>query len=158
MLIAGRVVAGLAVGVLLSTVPVYNAEMAVPKHRGVVVGIFGVMVSFGVLCSNWVGYACQFTSGNAPWRIPLGCQIPVAFILCVGSFILPESPRVSQQHRRSLLNGQSNIIVQWLIKHDRSEEAYQSKDLQTRHTLRFVSDRYHSSGRNPRTLRRRKLR
>jgi MFS family permease len=93
MLIAGRVIAGLAVGVLLSVVPVYNAELAVPQYRGVIVGLFAVMASFGVCCSNWIGYGCQFASGNAQWRIPLGCQIPTAVVLCIGAFFLPESPR-----------------------------------------------------------------
>lgn len=93
MLIAGRIIAGLAIGVLLAIVPVYNAEIANPKHRGVIVGFFAVMASFGVLCSNWVGYACFFASGNAQWRIPLGCQAPFAAILCIGSLLLPESPR-----------------------------------------------------------------
>lgn len=93
MLIAGRVIAGLAVGVLLSVVPVYNAELALPQYRGIIVGLFAVMASFGVLCSNWIGYGCQFATGNAQWRIPLACQIPTAVILCIGAFLLPESPR-----------------------------------------------------------------
>lgn len=93
MLIAGRVIAGLAVGVLLSIVPVYNAELAVPQYRGIIVGLFAVMASFGVLCSNWIGYGCQFATGNAQWRIPLGCQIPTAVVLCIGAIFLPESPR-----------------------------------------------------------------
>ncbi|KAH8799763.1 MFS transporter [Xylogone sp. PMI_703] len=105
MLIAGRVIAGLAVGVLLSIVPVYNAELAVPQYRGIIVGLFGVMASFGVVCSNWIGYACQFAHGDAQWRIPLGCQIPTATVLCIGAFFLPESPR-------------------WLIEKDRSQEAH----------------------------------
>lgn len=93
MLIAGRVIAGLAIGVLLSIVPVYNAELALPKHRGAIVGLFALMASFGVLCSNWVGYASFFAVGNAQWRIGLGCQAPFAIILCIGGFFLPESPR-----------------------------------------------------------------
>ena len=93
MLIAGRVIAGLAVGVLLSVVPVYNAELALPQYRGVIVGLFAVLASFGVCVSNWIGYACQFASGDAQWRIPLGCQVPTALLLCIGGFLLPESPR-----------------------------------------------------------------
>lgn len=93
MLITGRVIAGLAVGILLSIVPVYNAELAVPQHRGVIVGLFAVLASFGVVCSNWIGYGCQFAYGDAQWRIPLGCQIPPAIILGIGGFFLPESPR-----------------------------------------------------------------
>jgi MFS family permease len=93
MLIAGRVIAGHAVGVLLSIVPVYNAELALPQYRGVIVGLFAVMASFGVLVSNWIGYACEFTGGDAQWRIPLGCQIPTAVLLCIGAVFLPESPR-----------------------------------------------------------------
>jgi MFS family permease len=93
MFIAGRVIGGLAAGLLLSTVPIYNAEIAVARYRGLVVGLFGAMASFGVLCSNWVGYACQFTSGNAQWRIPLACQMPGSVLLFAGSFFLSESPR-----------------------------------------------------------------
>lgn len=93
MIIAGRLIAGLPIGVLLSIVPVYNAELSLPKYRGIIVGLFAAMASFGVLCSNWVGYACFFATGNAQWRIPLGCQAPSAVILCVGGFFLPESPR-----------------------------------------------------------------
>lgn len=93
MLIAGRVIAGLAVGFLLSVVPVYNAELAVPEYRGILVGLFAVLASFGVTCANWTGYACQFATGDAQWRIPLGCQIPTAIVLCIGALFLPESPR-----------------------------------------------------------------
>ncbi|RFU33988.1 hypothetical protein B7463_g2353, partial [Scytalidium lignicola] len=106
MLIAGRIIAGLAIGILLAIVPVYNAELALPKHRGMIVGLFAAMASFGVLCSNWVGYACFFAVGNAQWRIPFGCQAPFAIILCAGAFFLPESPR-------------------WLLSKDRGQEAYE---------------------------------
>jgi len=105
MLIAGRIIAGLAVGVLLSIVPVYNAELALPQYRGVIVGLFAVMASFGVLTSNWIGYSGAFAKGDAQWRIPLGCQIPAAVLLFFGGFLLPESPR-------------------WLIEQDRSQEAH----------------------------------
>jgi MFS family permease len=128
MLIAGRITAGLAIGVLLSTVPVYNAELAVPKHRGVIVGLFAVMASFGVLCSNWVGYACFFATGNAQWRIPLGCQAPFAVILCLGVFFLPESPRWRISHfSRLQIEANRNIV----IKKDRGQEAYKSKSIST---------------------------
>ncbi len=93
MLIAGRIIAGLAVGVLLSIVPVYNAELALPQYRGVIVGLFAVMASFGVLTSNWIGYSGAYAKGDAQWRIPLGCQIPAAIVLFFGGFLLPESPR-----------------------------------------------------------------
>jgi len=106
MLIAGRILAGLAVGVLLSIVPVYNAELALPQFRGVIVGLFAVMASFGVLTSNWIGYAGAYANGNAQWRIPLGCQIPVAVLLFVGGFFLPESPRwCKSAATRSVMNG-----------------------------------------------------
>jgi predicted MFS family arabinose efflux permease len=84
MFIAGHIIAGLAVGILLSVVQVYNAELATPTHRGVMVGLFAVMASVEVLCSNWVGYACFFAKGNAKWKIGLACQIPFAVILASG--------------------------------------------------------------------------
>ncbi|KAF5594922.1 sugar transporter [Fusarium pseudocircinatum] len=77
MMIAGRLIAGLACGQFLAVVPVYIAEVAKPSQRGFLVGLQGG----------------AFAVGDAQWRIPLAMQIPVPFILLFAVFLVPFSPR-----------------------------------------------------------------
>lgn len=104
MMIAGRLVAGIGCGQLLSVVPVYLAEAAPPTRRGFLVGLQGMMIALGFGMANWVGYAGAFASGNGQWRIPLAMQLPIPALLCVLIFFVPFSPR-------------------WLVLHDRHDEA-----------------------------------
>lgn len=104
MLIAGRLIAGLGCGQILSVVPIYLAEAAPPSRRGFLVGTQGMMIAVGFGLANWVGYAGAFASGNAQWRIPLAMQLPVPVVLCTLIFFIPFSPR-------------------WLVLRDRHEEA-----------------------------------
>jgi MFS family permease len=93
MMIAGRLVAGIACGQLLAVIPVYIAEVALPKHRGFLVGLQGLMSAIGFGLANWVGYGGAFASGDAQWRIPLAMQIPVPIILMIAVLFVPFSPR-----------------------------------------------------------------
>jgi MFS family permease len=93
MMIAGRIIAGIATGFLLSTMPIYISEIAPPKLRGKLVGIQGMIDAIGFFLANWVGYGGSFARGNAQWRIPLGMQIPAAGVLLVLTQFLPQSPR-----------------------------------------------------------------
>lgn len=104
-LLIGRIIAGLAIGSLSMTVPLYNTEIAPPKIRGFMVGLAQQMIGIGFIVANWVGYGCQFINSNAQWRIALGLQIVPAFLLLVGIQFLPYSPR-------------------WLIEQGRDEEAH----------------------------------
>ncbi|RPD59657.1 general substrate transporter [Lentinus tigrinus ALCF2SS1-6] len=103
-MLVGRIVAGFAIGVLSMTVPLYNTEIAPPKHRGFMVGLAQQMIGIGFIVANWVGYGCQFLKGNTEWRLPLGLQLAPAFLLLLGSPFMPQSPR-------------------WLLEHGRDEEA-----------------------------------
>ncbi|KAH8747898.1 general substrate transporter [Hyaloscypha finlandica] len=93
MMIAGRFLAGLACGMILSVVPVYIAEVSPPKNRGLIVGLQGMMISIGFMAANWIGYAGGFASGNSQWRIPLAMQMPGAILLSIGCFFIPYTPR-----------------------------------------------------------------
>lgn len=104
MMIAGRLLAGIGCGQLLSVVPIYIAEVAPPKRRGFLVGLQGMMIAIGFGLANWVGYAGVFASGNAQWRIPLSMQLPVPVGLSIMLFFVPYTPR-------------------WLLLKDRYEEA-----------------------------------
>ncbi|KAF9485224.1 general substrate transporter [Pholiota conissans] len=92
-LIVGRVIAGIAIGILSMTVPLYNTEVAPPKIRGFLVGLNQQMLGIGFIVANWVGYGSQFIKSDTSWRLPLGLQILPAGLLFVGIHFLPNSPR-----------------------------------------------------------------
>lgn len=52
MFLAGRVLAGYAVGGLVGTVPIYLSEISAPHQRGLIGGISGCGISFGGLCGE----------------------------------------------------------------------------------------------------------
>jgi MFS family permease len=93
LMIVGRAFAGVALGMLRPTVPIYIAEIAPSSKRGRLVGVFGLMISLGYVVAGWVGYACSFASGDVTWRLALGMQIPCALLLVILGSFLPESPR-----------------------------------------------------------------
>ncbi|TFK75143.1 general substrate transporter [Pluteus cervinus] len=103
-LLAGRIVGGLAIGILSMTVPLYNTEIAPPKIRGFLVGLTQQMIGIGFIVANWVGYGSQYIKSDASWRLPLGLQLAPAALLLVGIQFLPYSPR-------------------WLLEVGRDEEA-----------------------------------
>ena len=92
-MIVGRLLAGVAVGMLNSALPVYISELAPAQERARLVGVFGFMIAIGFCIANWVGYACSFATGNLAWRLELAMQIPLAVVLLALSFLIPESPR-----------------------------------------------------------------
>ncbi|KAF7546566.1 hypothetical protein G7046_g9264 [Stylonectria norvegica] len=93
LMIAGRLIAGIAVGMLNGGLPVYISELALPHERARLVGIFGLLIAIGFCIANWIGYACSFASGNLAWRLELAMQCPLAVIMLGLSFVVPESPR-----------------------------------------------------------------
>ncbi|KAJ3544883.1 hypothetical protein NM208_g2804 [Fusarium decemcellulare] len=95
MFLAGRILAGIAVGALSGTVPVYLSEISPPKVRGLIGGLNGVGLAMGTMTSNWVGFAGGFAPyGQVQWRVPLALQIPWGIILFIGlATFMPNSPR-----------------------------------------------------------------
>lgn len=60
----GRVIAGMASGIMLTTVNIYQAEIAPPHLRGTMVAFQIVILDVAGTLASWVGYGCNF-SGNA---------------------------------------------------------------------------------------------
>lgn len=93
LMIVGRFLAGIAVGMLNAGLPVYISELSIPQERARLVGVFGLLIAIGFCIANWIGYACSFAHGDAAWRLELAMQIPLAVILLILSVWIPESPR-----------------------------------------------------------------
>ncbi|KAJ5295734.1 hypothetical protein PENANT_c001G08408 [Penicillium antarcticum] len=111
MLIAGRIINGLSVGIESAQVPVYISEIAPPSKRGRLVGSQQWAITWGILIMYYISFGCSYIGGKLPtdysesvFRIPWGVQMVPAVLLFFGMMILPESPR-------------------WLARHDRWEEA-----------------------------------
>ncbi|KAJ6057148.1 hypothetical protein N7460_000422 [Penicillium canescens] len=93
MLIAGRFIAGIAIGQMSATIPVYCSEVAPPQIRGLLASMQQWMIGLGIMVAQWVGYGCSLRGGVFSWRFPLAFQVVPAFILTCGIWFLPESPR-----------------------------------------------------------------
>ena len=93
LMVVGRTIAGMALGILNPTIPIYISELSRPSERARLVGVFGMLVAIGFCLANWIGYACSYAKGNVSWRLALAMQCPLAILLMVLSFVLPESPR-----------------------------------------------------------------
>jgi MFS family permease len=54
MILVGRILAGWAVGLMSMSVPVYQAECAHPRSRGLIVGLAQQMIGVGFIVSTYV--------------------------------------------------------------------------------------------------------
>ncbi|MDR7058825.1 MULTISPECIES: sugar porter family MFS transporter [unclassified Sphingopyxis] len=89
-----RFMCGLAIGGSSVLAPVYIAEIAPPRHRGFLVGLFQLMIVTGIL----VAYLSNATiaglvGGDAAWRWKLGVTAAPALLFFVLLFAIPNSPR-----------------------------------------------------------------
>mmetsp|Transcript_7685 Transcript_7685/g.18754 ORF Transcript_7685/g.18754 Transcript_7685/m.18754 type:complete len:606 (+) Transcript_7685:181-1998(+) len=92
ILVCGRVVVGLAIGLASHTVPVYLGECASPGTRGRVLGCFNGFVVLGQILAAVMDGAFFYLRDG--WRYMLGFGAVFAVMQFVGmAMLLPESPR-----------------------------------------------------------------
>ena len=131
MFIAGRFLLGFGVSFCCVSAPCYVSEMAHPKWRGTITGLYNTCWYIGSIIASWTckfqrvsdlqpiltspGYGSAFLKSNWAFRIPIWCQLVSSVIVAVGVFFLPESPR-------------------WLVAQDRVDEA------------RAILAKYHGEG------------
>jgi sugar porter (SP) family MFS transporter len=89
--ITARVFGGLAVGAASVLSPMYVAEVAPPKNRGMLVAIYQLAIVLGILCSYTINYGLHSIDNNWRWMFATGILPSVLFF--VGLFFIPESPR-----------------------------------------------------------------
>jgi len=106
MLVVGRIISGISVGISSTVTPVYQAEITAPRIRGRIVSLQQWSITWGILIQYFIQFGCSYINGNASFRIPWGLQMIPAIVLSVGMLAFPESPR-------------------YLLDNDRSEEALQ---------------------------------
>jgi len=92
-LVAGRFFAGLGVGLLSATIPLYQSETAPKWIRGTIVGAYQFAITIGLLLAAIVLNATKNRDDTGSYRIPIGVQFLFSIILWIGMLILPETPR-----------------------------------------------------------------
>lgn len=102
-LIVGRIVSGIGLGFINSTVPVLQAEFSPKASRGVYVCAQLSTLNFGILIVYWIDYAFVSHTASYAWRVPTSLQCIILFAILGLLFVIPETPR-------------------WLAAHDCPEE------------------------------------
>lgn len=101
VLVAARVLLGVAVGAAALIVPLYLSEVAPTSIRGAVTSLNQLMVVIGILAAYLVNAAL---ASSENWRLMLGLAVVPSVALFVGMWSMPETPR-------------------WLVRRGREQDA-----------------------------------
>jgi SP family galactose:H+ symporter-like MFS transporter len=89
ILLLGRFITGIGVGILSLSAPLYLAEISPEQLRGSYVSLYQLAIAIGILASYAVGY---FFSDTGDWRWMFAFGIFPALLQGVALFFLPETP------------------------------------------------------------------
>ncbi|XP_022949267.1 D-xylose-proton symporter-like 3, chloroplastic [Cucurbita moschata] len=91
ILLAGRLLYGLGIGLAMHGAPLYIAETCPSRIRGTLISLKELFIVLGILLGYLVGSLQINTIGG--WRYMYGFSAPVALLMGLGMSILPPSPR-----------------------------------------------------------------
>ncbi|RMY74789.1 hypothetical protein D0864_09949, partial [Hortaea werneckii] len=123
-LFAARFIMGIGIGAKNATVPIFSAEMAPHRIRGALVMFWQLWVVAGIFLGFCANVIVKDT-GDISWRLQLGSAFIPSFILMVGIYFCPESPR-------------------WLMKHGHLAKGYRSMNRLRAHPIIAARDYYYS--------------
>ncbi|MEN6464334.1 MAG: sugar porter family MFS transporter [Syntrophaceae bacterium] len=98
VVIAGRVVLGIAIGIASYAVPLYISETSPARIRGALVSLNQLMITIGILVSYLVDGL--FATTRYTWRGMFAVGLVPSIILGVGLMFLPASPRWLMARKR----------------------------------------------------------
>lgn len=90
LLITGRLISGIAIGIASFISPMYIGELVPAKVRGSLVAVNMLAITTGIVVAYLVDYAF---SGSEGWRYMFGLAAIPSVGLVVGMWFLPDSPR-----------------------------------------------------------------
>jgi len=130
MLIVGRFVAGLGVGITSMAGPTYLAEVAPAGIRGAMVGVYQSNVCFAIVAAAVINYLDHDVPTG--WRWSLSVQVLLGLFTAFGLFFVADTPRFLESQGKSeealrvltRLRGDENAARQELagVKEELEEE------------------------------------
>ena len=84
--------------------PLYISEISPPETRGTLLVLEELAIVSGIVVAFWITYGTWHIAGEWAWRLPFLLQMVPGFVLGVGVYFLPFSPR-------------------WLVSKGRDQEA-----------------------------------
>ncbi|TFK49224.1 putative sugar transporter [Heliocybe sulcata] len=97
-MIVGRIITGVGMGFITSTVPIYQSETTVASSRGRMIAVQLSTLIVGIVIAYWIDYGMSLKSTSIQWRFPIAFQIVFAVGLIAMCSVLPESPRWLAAH------------------------------------------------------------
>ncbi|KAJ0021734.1 hypothetical protein Pint_32748 [Pistacia integerrima] len=91
VLLAGRLLYGLGIGLAMHGAPLYIAETCPSQIRGTLISLKELFIVLGILLGYFVGsFEINAVGG---WRYMYGLSAPIALLMGLGMWSLPPSPR-----------------------------------------------------------------
>lgn len=91
VLLVGRLIYGLGIGLAMHGAPLYIAETSPSQIRGTLISLKELFIVLGILLGYCVGSFQINTIGG--WRYMYGVSCPISLLMGLGMLTLPQSPR-----------------------------------------------------------------
>ncbi|XP_020275550.1 D-xylose-proton symporter-like 3, chloroplastic [Asparagus officinalis] len=91
VLIVGRLLYGIGIGLAMHGAPLFIAETSPSQIRGTLISLKELFIVLGILLGYLVGSVEINAIGG--WRLMYGFSVPIAFLMGLGMWNLPPSPR-----------------------------------------------------------------
>jgi sugar porter (SP) family MFS transporter len=108
--IIARSIGGLGIGVSTVVAPLYISEIAPPRHRGLLAGLFQFNIVFGILAA-YLSNALLAGVGENAWRWMLGVAAFPSLLYAALCLLLPESPRWLLCRKNDLAAGEQVLQI-----------------------------------------------
>lgn len=141
-LVVYRIIGGIGIGIVSIVSPIYISEISPAKIRGMMVSLYQLAVTAGLLLAYLINYVILKNSGNIEfngflrwvfndeiWRGMLGSESVVTVLFFVIIFFIPESPRWL------IVNGRDNDARNILRRIKGSDEGAMAEYSLTKNSL-----------------------
>ncbi|MEO7964938.1 MAG: sugar porter family MFS transporter, partial [Gemmatimonadaceae bacterium] len=108
--IIARFIGGVGIGISTVAAPLYISEIAPPRHRGRLAGMFQFNIVFGIVVA-FASNALLAGIGENAWRWMLGVAAMPSVIYTIMCFSIPESPRWLLTRKRDRAAGLKTLAL-----------------------------------------------